>query len=104
MLNKAWKTIQQENGKIEIFGNNHDIELTYETPDWSEDLEQCFKYKGNTYFLSEFMNIHNKVYNPNPVDWMKEFSGYMNDSAFSGILIKLSECGEAVKAYTFIAS
>jgi hypothetical protein len=49
------------------------------------------------------MNIHNKVHNPNPPEWIKEFDGYHNDSYFSGILIKLSDTGEAVKVYTYIS-
>jgi hypothetical protein len=105
-MNKPYKTIERENGKIEIYGNNHWIELEYEVPEWNEetqDLEECFNYKGNKYFLSQFMNIHNKVHNPNPPEWMKEFDGYHNDSYFSGILIKLSDTGEAVKVYTYIS-
>jgi hypothetical protein len=106
---KPWKIVKlNENNTIDIYGNNHDIELQYDIPEWNKDdedpyLEQCFKYHGHTYFLSEFMNIHNKVYNPCPSKWMLEFNGILNDSYFSGILIKLSEDGETVRAYTFIS-
>jgi hypothetical protein len=106
MLKKAYKTITRENGKIEIYGNGHDIELEYKVPEWNEETgeeEQCFQYKGNTYFLSEFTNIHNKVWQPNPPEWQLEFDGIKSDSYFSGILIKISEDGEGVKAYTYIS-
>jgi hypothetical protein len=92
---------------IIIKGNHHWVELEYKIPEWNEDKpedeqeEKCFIYKGYTYFLSEFMNIHNKFYEPNPPEWMKEFDGYKNDTYFSGILIKLSDTGEAVKVYTY---
>jgi len=109
MLNKPYKTITQENGELKIYGNNHEIETYYTVPDWNEDkpedeqMELAFKYKDHEYFLSEFMAVHNKVHNPNPPEWMLEFDGYMSDSYFSGILIKLIDNGEAVKAYTYIS-
>jgi hypothetical protein len=67
------------------------------------EYEACFWYKGNLYFLSEIMAVNNPVHNPHPPDWMKGFDGYMSDSFFSGILIKLSDCEDAVKAYTYIS-
>ena len=89
--------------KIKITGNGHWIELFYAVPEWNDENEEepCFVYKGWTYFLSEFMSVNNKVHNPNPPEWLKPFDGYMSDSYFSGILINLSPCGEAVKAYTY---
>jgi hypothetical protein len=110
MLKKAWKTVidSEKTGEINIYGNHKWIELEYQIPEWNEDkedpdFEQCFKYKEQIYFLSEFMNIHNKFYQPNPPEWMKEFDGYKSDSYFSGLLIKISEDGEAVKIYTYIS-
>jgi hypothetical protein len=107
---KPYKTITdpESNSEIRIFGNHHFIEIEYQIPEWNEEnedqensYEECFKYKGDYYFLSEFMNIHNKVYNPNPAEWMKEFSGIKGDSYFSGLLIKLNETGEAVQVYYY---
>jgi len=108
MSKKPWKVITEEgrSGEIKVYGNHHYRPVDYAVPDWNEETgeeEACFKHKGNTYFLSEFVNIHNKVHNPNPPEWMKEFDGYMSDSYFSGLLIKLSECGEGVKVYTYIS-
>lgn len=98
MLKKAWRTIETpENGKIEIYGNNREIEIFYSKPEWGKEEEVCFKYKGNIYYLSEFMRI-----DKNALEWMQEFSGYTGDSYFSGVIIKLSEDGETVKAYTYI--
>lgn len=114
MLRKPWKKIEKDNGTIDIYGNNHIIPLDYDVPEWEidsakreerePDTEPCFMYKGHKYFLSEFMAVHNTFYNPNPPEWMLEFDGYLNDSFFSGILIKLSgENYGYVKAYTFIS-
>lgn len=113
---KPWKVITQDNGEIQIFGNHHWIELEMGIPDWidKEELENLseeekwqkeekyFNYKNRKYFLSEIMNIHNKVYFPNPPKWMEEFDGYCNDCYFSGILIKLDNSGDAVKVYEYI--
>jgi hypothetical protein len=103
MLSKPCKVITQDNGTINIYGNGHTRELEYRVPDWNEDdeMESCFTYKGNVYFLSEFMSTHNRVHFHGP-EWMKEFDGYNNDSFFSGILIKLID-DEAVKVYTYIS-
>ena len=110
MKRKLYKEITQENGTLKIYGDEQEIETYYKVPDWREDeedqdeaLELCFDYEGNTYFLSEIMAVHNKFYNPNAPEWMLEFDGYMSDSYFSGILIKLIDNGEAVKAYTYIS-
>jgi hypothetical protein len=87
--------------KPKITGNNHWIEIEYNKPEWSDDLEASFRYKGELYYLSDIMDLTNKFYNPNPPDWMKGYHGYRSDSFFSGILIKLSDCGDAVKAYWY---
>ncbi len=99
MLNKPYKTITDPNltGKIEIYGNHHWIELKWgipeykqeeykenNTPEEDQEVEEYFDYKGRKYFLSEFTNIHNKVWSPNPPEWQKEFDGIKNDSYFSG--------------------
>lgn len=98
---KVYKTIEQENGKITIYGSNRDIELQYAKPEWNKNLEQYFRYRGNRYYLSEILAVHNPVHFPNPPEWIKEFDGYMNDSYFSGILVKFSHNFKTVKAYTF---
>jgi hypothetical protein len=112
VLKKVYKTIEQENGTVTIYGSNRWIPIQYGVPEWERggarddetepDLEPKFRYRGQTYFLSEFMAIHNRIHNPNPPEWMKEFDGHHSDSFFSGILIKLSPESDAVKAFTYI--
>jgi len=107
MLKKPFKVITSPNltGTLKIYGNNHLIPLDYQVPEWNkdkpeedQDLESCFVYKGHTYFLSEFMRIEK-----NAPAWMQEYHGYMSDSYFSGIVVKLDFAGESVKVYTYIS-
>ena len=108
---KVYKTVERENGIITIYGSNRDIKTFYAVPDWNKDKdidaddreELAFRYRGHVYYFSEFMAVHNSFYNPNPPEWMKEFTGYMGDSYFSGVLIKISDDGETIKAYTYIS-
>jgi hypothetical protein len=111
-MDNLYKEIKLDNfgSIVKIYGSDEWIELEYDIPEWNldkpeedQEVESCFKYQGNTYFLDEFMNIHNKFYNPNPLKWMLEFHGYRGDSFFSGLLIKLDPSGEAVKVYTYIS-
>lgn len=86
--------------KCTIKGNHHWIDIEYEIPEWEDDkengeLEACFKYKGNTYFLSEFMRIEPYIKD------FKGYDGYLNDTYFSGVVIRLNEEGDAVQAYMF---
>jgi hypothetical protein len=105
-LKTIYKIINTERGDIKIYGTNEEIETYYSVPEWNEDDEEpeeetCFDYRGNTHFLSEFSDIHNKVWQPNPPEWMKEFNGYKSDSFFSGLLIKCYD--DYVKVYTYIS-
>jgi hypothetical protein len=121
-MRKAWKEIViDEMHKVSIYGNNHLHDMLYWSElttkeqkefDWiteeNQDYMEFFRYKGNTYCIDEFTNIHNPVYNPNPPDWMKEFDGYTNDSFFSGILVKYPKEDEMIDqehilVYTFIS-
>ena len=117
MLRKPWKTIQRDNGKIEIYGNNHVRpilqiwelqEMGKEIPDWIEKDRYdegwtFFVYKGDVFCLQNLAKVEN--YAP---EWEREFNNYENDTYFSGILVKYAidvwtnEPG--VKVYTFIAS
>ena len=62
--------------------------------DYLDDIEDStyFKYKGQIYSLDNFMRIEN-----HPDKEFSSYDGYHSDSYFSGVLIKLSDCGEAVK-------
>lgn len=63
-----------------------------------EDVNDCsfFRYKNWTYFLGDFMRIGNDA----P---FKGWDGYHSDSFFSGVLVKYSTCGDAVKAATYFS-
>jgi len=107
-MRKPCKTIKKENGIMYLYGNHHWKEIEYKIPEWNEDdensdYEACFKYLGRTYFLSEFMRIDPKdTYNPFN-NFGIDIHGYLSDSFFSGILIQYSDCGDSVKAYTYIS-
>ena len=51
-----------------------------------EELQEqnFFKYKGYWYCLSDFLRIENN-------DELKGWDGYISDSYFSGVLIKIKE-------------
>jgi hypothetical protein len=105
MLKKPFKVISTESGGIDIYGNGHWKEIEYEVPEWNEDeLESCFKYKGRTYFMSEFMPVEEgSPFHLIDKEGGKLFDGYHSDSFFSGILIKISTCGDGIKVYTYLS-
>ena len=96
-MRKIYKKIEQENGIVTIYGSGKWIKIDYAKPEWSEDQLPFFRYENRRRYLDEITTtrFHNAP------DWLKEFDGYANDSFFSGVAIKLSDDGEAVKAYMF---
>ena len=96
-MKKIYKVIDN----ITFYGSNKWIKIDYKKPEWSKELEPCFRYNNHIYYLSEFMPIQKHAHK-----YMKEFDGYLNDSYFSGVVIKIGENSnyeEAIKAFTFIA-
>jgi len=81
-----------------VIGNRHWREIEYETPEWGDEPEACFPYKGETYYLSEFMRV-----SVNAPAWMQSFDGYRNDSFFSGLLVRLHEYGDAVQVFLYLS-
>jgi hypothetical protein len=81
---------------IKLIGNGHWIPTDYGKPEWSDEEELFFKYKGEVYWLSEFLCTDN-------ISPLSSFDGYASDSFFSGVVIKLDDEGEYVKAYTYIS-
>ena len=94
---------------MNIKGNNHYIPLLH----WDELTEKqkgefdyagaedsvFFQYKGRTYDLGDFMRPDQHA----PA-WLQEYDGFMNDSFFSGILVKMPDDeyhGDYIKVYTF---
>lgn len=62
--------------------------------DWMDEEDQeglnFFRYKKRVYFLGDFMRTD-----------IEGYHGASSDSYFSGILINLSNCGEAVYPATY---
>lgn len=96
---------------LKIITNNHWRPIIYgfELPkkwrkefDWIKDDEEydChsfIRYKNWYYSLNDFMRIDKNSYFPD------KWHGYRSDSYFSGLLVELSDCGEAVKVGTYIS-
>lgn len=61
-----------------------------------QDLSSFFIYKAWVYDLSDFMRIEH-----DENDDLKDYDGVHSESFFSGVLIKLSECGEGVKVASY---
>ena len=59
------------------------------------DYSGFVKYRGVIYDIGEFMFT-------DWADW-HDYDGYMSDSFFSGVLIKLSEDGEQCKIATYLS-
>jgi len=85
---------------MQIITNNHwrNLEYGYQLSeseraefDYLEDIDSAnfIRYKGRVYDLGEFM----RAPEPLATDW----DGYRSDSFFSGVVIKLSQCGDACK-------
>lgn len=71
--------------------------------DWMtrEELEDCsfVRYRGWTYSLAEFSRCDQMTRDSILVPW----SGYLSDSAFSGVVIKLSKDGERAIMGTYLS-
>ena len=100
---------------VEIKTNNHwrPFKYGYEIPkkvleedfDWLVDNEDdgFIYYCNRWYHLSEFMDLHNKIYCINPPEFMNGWDGYISDSFFSGVLIKLSDDSEMYQIGTYLS-
>tara|TARA_R110000772_G_scaffold68730_4_gene152299 strand:+ start:2858 stop:3148 length:291 start_codon:yes stop_codon:yes gene_type:complete len=66
--------------------------------DYLDDPEQAnfFKYRGRYYELGQFMRIEH-----HPDTAFSSWDDYHSDSAFSGILVKYSSCGDGIKCATY---
>jgi len=96
LIHQEFKT--QRNNNITIYGSNLKIKIFYKVPAWSNEEEPAFKYRDNIYFLSEFMKMGK--FEP---DWMQEYSAYLIETAFSGILVKIDDKdNEHVKVYYYV--
>lgn len=104
MFKKPCKIIEG----AKIYGNGHYRPILY----WNEltDKEKkdtChyegveestfFRYRGKCYNLCDFPIVEKQ----HPFQGFAD--GHLSDSFFSGILVKMSDCGEGLKAYTYIS-
>ena len=62
-----------------------------------EDGGSFFRYRGWTYFLGDFMRVGNEPH------FIGKWDGVHADSFFSGVLVKYSNCGDAVKVATYLS-
>lgn len=62
--------------------------------DEDEAIDGFFRYRNYWYHLSDFMRVPKDAF---PGKW----NGYLNDSYFSGVVIQVSNDGEAYKVGTF---
>jgi len=56
-----------------------------------------FKYRGHVYDLNEFMSVNNALNGKGKDHDLYGWDGYQNETFFSSVLVKYSECGEAVR-------
>jgi len=92
--------------ELEIRGNGHyrpvlgwDDLTKKERAEFSVDSfydSSFFRYRGWAYTLEDFMWVA-------PDAPFKGWDGYHSDSFFSGVLVKYSKCGDAVKVATYFS-
>lgn len=96
---------------MNIVTNNHYRQLiSWDdlTPKEQEDFDfsdkkqsDYFRYKGIVYTLADFCHISFPVSCKTGEKPFEGWDSWHNDSFFSGILIKISDCGEMVKCGWF---
>jgi len=98
---------------MKIITNHHErfFKYVYDVPrdviddyDWlSEDeaFDGWISYRDRWYHLSDFLRI-NHLNTPTPTEF-DEWDAYLNDTYFSGVVIKLSDDCEAYKIGLFLS-
>ena len=70
--------------------------------DEQERLGAYFRYKGHAYTLDEFVQFRTPwTYNPEADDPLSQWDAMRSETAFSGVLVKLSDCGDYVKVASY---
>ena len=84
------------NNHVRLFKYYHELSdeqhKTIESDyDWLDDptCENWLVYRDRLYCISDFLSVHNTVYNPIVQDWQEGWDGYISDSFFSAIVIRL---------------
>lgn len=66
-------------------------------------IDGWIQYRKQWYHLSDFISCHNEIYSPNNPFKPLGYDGYLHDSFFSGVLIKISDDTEEYKIATYIS-
>jgi len=77
--------------------------LDYDHLDYDESMDGWIWYRKTWYHISDFMSCHNEIYSPNNPFKKFGYDGYLSDSFFSGILIKVSDDNEEYQIATYIS-
>jgi hypothetical protein len=85
------KTVETDSGEVVFKGSNKWIRIDYKA-----NGDTYFRFMGRRYNLDLFMRI-----DADAEGTLKGFHGHHSESAFSGVVIELDECGEAVKAFYY---
>ena len=87
--------------KWKFFKNDYDIpRKVYEDYDWLNEEQKVtgwIHYRKYWYHISDF-----QVIDPTNTSFPEKWDGYLCDSFFSGILIRLSKDGESYKIGLFL--
>ncbi len=90
---------------MKIITNNHYRQIVYfheletheqdELKDSYDTVEESsfFRYRGHVYDLNDFLRINEQWGKGTLRDW----DGCCNETIFSSVLVKYSECGEAIR-------
>ena len=92
------------NSQWRFLVNRHDVPAKvladqFAHLDEDENLDGFFCYRGWWYHLSDFMRLDGVGFGEDLTGWQ----GYTSDSAFSGVIVKLSRDGDSVMCGTYFS-
>tara|TARA_R100000951_G_scaffold115686_1_gene124597 strand:- start:948 stop:1250 length:303 start_codon:yes stop_codon:yes gene_type:complete len=69
-----------------------------EYKDAYDDVQESsfFRYSDWTYDLNDFLRVNDSLHGKGQQHDLYGWDGYKNDSFFSSVVIKLSDCGDSV--------
>ena len=97
---KLHKILKGSNGNdVKLYGDDEWVEIEYGS-DATDDCIAFVHHQGENINLDEFIRTHKNPWCFVP-EWMKEFSGYHKQTMSSGLVIAISDCGDAAKVFTY---
>ena len=81
----------------------HVLNDDYDHLNEDEKLDGWIKYRRRWYHISDFMSCHNSIQSSNNPFKVLGYDGYLSDSFFSGVLIKLADDGECYQIAIYIS-